>query len=195
MTGQTVNIAETTNAAFGDLPPVGHVLRSAISGRWLRVHSLPNSKRYAETDAEYDELLRRHTELALEILGSDDRAILFLHGWGTAADFSAAFSGFGWAAHLELNGTAPTVYPNPDAEDPNLVVAGFLIRWSLQAWGSLLRDIADDRLPSVVLLNPASGEAYAPYDGGADLFVANSERVATLAARWASWLSKRPDGL
>jgi len=190
-----MNLAETTNAAFGALPAVGHVLRSAISDRWLRVHSLPNSKRYAETDAEYDELLRRHNELAVEILGSHQRAILFLHVWGTAADVPAAFSGFGWAAQLDLDSANPTVYQSPEADDPDLVVAGFPILWSPQSWNSLLRDIANARLNSVVLLNAATGETYAPYDGGADLFLANSERVATLADRWASWLSERPDGL
>jgi hypothetical protein len=123
------------------------------------------------------------------------RAVLFLHAWGNAADFSGTFSDFGWATQLDLDSTSPTVYPSPEADDPDLVVARFSILWSPHAWDSLLRDIANDRLPSVVVLNPATGEAYAPYDGGADLFLANSERVATLADRWALWLSERPDGL
>jgi hypothetical protein len=190
-----VNLVELTNAAFGHLPPVGHVLRSAISDRWLRVHSLPDSKRYAETDAEYDELLRRHNELALEVLGPDNRALLFLHAWGDVADFPSIFSEFGWAAQLELNDATPAVHPSSEVDDPNLLVAGFSIHWSPQAWDSLLRDVADDRLPSIVLLNPATSEAYAPYDGGADLFLADPQRVETLSTRWAAWLSKHPDGL
>jgi hypothetical protein len=170
-------------------------LRSAISDRWLRVHSLPHSKRYAETDSEYEELLRRHNQLALEVLGSDEPAVLFLHIWGDATDFPSNFSEFGWAAQLELKSATPTVYPTPEVDGPNLVVAGFSIRWSPRAWDSLLRDVADDRLSSVVVLNPETGEAYAPYDGGADLFLTNAARRATLATRWASWLSKHPDGL
>jgi hypothetical protein len=190
-----VNFAETTTACFGNMPPVGHILRSALSDRWLRVHSLPDSKRYAETEFEYEELLRRHNEIALEILGPDSEAILFLHAWGTALDFSAAFSSFDWATRLELNKAIPTVYPSSDVDDSNVMVIACLIRWSPHAWDSLLRDVADDRLPSIVLLNPASGEAYAPYDGGADLFLADSERIATLATRWSLWLSKHPAGL
>jgi len=190
-----VNLAEATTAAFGDVPPVGHLLRSAISDRWLRVHSLPHSKRYAETEGEYDELLRRHNELAFEVLGSHNRAVLFLHAWGNASHFSSIFSEFGWAAQLDLNSATPTVYPSPEVDDPSLVVAGFAIHWSRHAWDSLLRDVADDRLPSVVLWNPETSEAYAPYDGGADLFLTNPERVAALATRWAPWLSTHPDGL
>lgn len=190
-----MKLADATNAAFGDLPAVGHVLRRAMSHRWLRVHSLPNSKRYAETEAEYAELLRRHNELALEILGPRGQVVLYLHAFGDVEDFPRTFSGFGWAAPLNLNGTRATVYPSPEADDPDLVVASFSILWSPQAWDPLLRDVADDRLPSVVLLNPATGEAYAPYDGGADLFLTNSERVTALAKRWASWLSMRSDRL
>jgi hypothetical protein len=60
-----VNITQATAAAFGDLPPVSHLLRRAILDRWLRVHSLPQSKRYAETDVEYEELIRRHNAESL----------------------------------------------------------------------------------------------------------------------------------
>lgn len=88
-----MNLARLLNAAFGELPPVGHVLRSAIAERWLRIHSLPHSKRYAETEPEYDELLRRHNELALEVLGPRNPALLVLHAWGNAADFSSVFFG------------------------------------------------------------------------------------------------------
>lgn len=193
--GRTLNFAEHTTTAFGDLPPVGHVLRSAISTRWLRVHSLPNSKRYAETQREHDELLLRYNELAAEILASDAPAIVFLHSWGAEADFADAFADFGWAAQLELKRAKPTVHPTPDPDDPNLLVAGFPIQWSPHAWDSLIRDVADDRLRSILFLNPTTGEAYAPYDGGADLFLANSERVEALSKRWAAWLSTRPDGL
>jgi hypothetical protein len=139
--------------------------------------------------------LRRHRELAVELLGSDRPAILFLHSWGSAAQFAAAFSKFPWSSSLELHRVDPTLYPAPDSDDPDLVVAGFSILWSTPAWDPLIRDVADDRLPSVLLLNPSSGEAYAPYDGGADLFLAAPERVAALAARWSSWRSQRPDGL
>ncbi len=186
----------TIGVLYENLPAVGHVLRHGLSKRWLRVHSLPESKRYAETDAEYVELLRRHNEVALDLLGQDETAFLYLHHWGTAADFSAAYSRFPWATALESYETTTAVRSRPDlapAEDP--CIAGFSIRWSPHAWDGMLRDVADDRVPSVVLVNPKTGEAYAPYDGGADLFLAHSGRIATLATRWSAWLSKRPDGL
>jgi hypothetical protein len=50
---------------FGALPPVGHLLRRAIPPRWMRIHSLPGSQRYAEGDLEYVELLSRHNHALL----------------------------------------------------------------------------------------------------------------------------------
>ena len=62
-------------------------------------------------------------------------------------------------------------------------------------WDDLLRDVADDRISDIVLLNPISGEVYAPYDGGADLFVTDHARVANIKKRWTAWLSAHPAGL
>ena len=181
---------------YGNLPPVGHVLRHGLSDRWLRVHSLPEAKRYAETEAEYAELLRRHDEVAREILGHDEPALLYLHHWGTAADLAVAYSRLDWATALDWHETMRTVCTSPDLLLPEgLCIAGFSIRWSPHAWDAMLRDVADDRVRSVVLVHPKTGEAYAPYDGGADLFLADSGRVAALAVRWSEWLSERPDGL
>lgn len=190
-----MNIGDAASNAFGNTPPVGHVLRTEMPDRWLRIHSLPSSKRYAETDQEWAELFRRHNEVAREVLGLTGHAILFLHAWGNSEDLSTVFSSFAWSAGLDFGGSTPTVYPDPDAAEPSLIVAGFLTSWPPRDWDSLLRDVAYYRLGAVLFLNPATGEAYAPYDGGADLILSDSARVVTLAVRWAPWLSSRADGL
>ncbi|WP_425586206.1 DUF3885 domain-containing protein [Streptomyces sannanensis] len=38
--------------------PLGHLLRSAWPDRWVRFHSLPESKRYADTEAEFKRPVR-----------------------------------------------------------------------------------------------------------------------------------------
>lgn len=64
--------------------PLGHVLRVEYADRWVRVHSLPESKRYADSAAEYDEILRRHRTILRELHGSDDFHTLHLIAadWG-----------------------------------------------------------------------------------------------------------------
>jgi len=35
----------------GDMPPLAHILREKLfTDKWFRIHSLPSSKRYAESD-------------------------------------------------------------------------------------------------------------------------------------------------
>jgi len=82
-----MNVANTWKAHLGDLAPVGHLMRVALPDRWLRIHSLPDSKRYAETADEYAELLRRHNEVVSEILGADIESILFAHARGDQRRF------------------------------------------------------------------------------------------------------------
>ena len=47
-------------AQWSPCPPVGHELRVIHPDRWVRFHSLPGSKRYAEDDAEYATLRESH---------------------------------------------------------------------------------------------------------------------------------------
>ena len=47
--------------------------------RWFRIHSLPGSKRYADTVEEWDILLSRQNEIITDLLGNN-APILFLRG-------------------------------------------------------------------------------------------------------------------
>ncbi|WP_049064765.1 DUF3885 domain-containing protein, partial [Acinetobacter baumannii] len=43
--------------------PISHCFRQYFSQFWFRIHSLPESKRYADTPAEYELLLNRHNQI------------------------------------------------------------------------------------------------------------------------------------
>ena len=60
--------------------------------RHVRFHSLPGSKRYADTDAERAEILRRHLVVLSELLGSDDTSGLVC----IAADYGRRDLVSGW---------------------------------------------------------------------------------------------------
>ena len=62
--------------AWGDCRPVSYELRSCLHDRWVRFHSLPGSKRYAGSEQEYAELIRRHLVVLAELLshGGADQA-------------------------------------------------------------------------------------------------------------------------
>jgi len=169
-------------------------MRRHLQSRWLRIHSLPDSKRYAEDESEFSELVRRHSLVATEILGSNE-VLLVAHAWGDTDDFRSVFDTLDWARRSHLVNAEPTVVQNVDDPDERLVVACGRLYWSPGSWDDLLRDVADDVVPSLLIYNSSSGEAYAPYDGGADVFVGTPARVAELKTRWRDWMSTRPDGL
>ncbi|MEN3541322.1 hypothetical protein AAH991_39875, partial [Microbispora sp. ZYX-F-249] len=51
--------------------PIAYELRDRHADRWVRFHSLPESKRYAETEDEYEIILDRHHRVLAE-LGAED---------------------------------------------------------------------------------------------------------------------------
>jgi hypothetical protein len=57
-----------------------------------------------------------------------------------------------------------------------------------------LRAVADDQL-RLLLLNWDTGAAYAPYDGGADLFCPSEHERDSAREHFKRWLSSDPSGL
>ena len=62
--------------SWGGCRPVSYELRGCLHDRWVRFHSLPRSKRYASSEAEYAEVTHRHLTVLAELVpsGSADRA-------------------------------------------------------------------------------------------------------------------------
>ena len=56
-------------AGWGPRPPLSYELRGRFPDRWVRFHSLPDTKRYAASEEEYDEILRRHMTTLSQLTG------------------------------------------------------------------------------------------------------------------------------
>jgi len=78
------DLAAQWTTAFGPFPPLGYICREHLHDRWLRIHNLPESKRYPDCEAEYAELLRRHNEVATTVLGNGEPCVLFVASYGDA---------------------------------------------------------------------------------------------------------------
>src|SRR5262249_10174452 len=120
------------NEHFPDSPPVGFVLRQIYHGRWLRIHSLPASKRYADTEEEFDELLRRYNTVATQTLGEGSQCYLIQGFWMDDAEAPD-----GWA--LERYG-----------DEGVFRFEVSKIVWHVGAYDGLLREVADDRRAHVI---------------------------------------------
>ena len=56
------------HARYRETPPVNFVFKHRLPGRWVRIHSLPRSKRYPETPAEWRTLLDRQNEVICHLI-------------------------------------------------------------------------------------------------------------------------------
>ena len=145
---------------FPGVPPIGHLARARFPDRWLRIHSLPGSKRYSESRDDELEVSRRMTAAAVDLLQAAPCLL-----------FTTVYDESGWQTETE-----PT-------------------RWDAARYAALLRDVADDRTGPVLFYAVGQGRAFAPYDGGADLFFETEVARDAARRRYGAWLSLHPDGL
>ena len=196
-------------AAFGTTPPIGHRCRAAHATRWLRIHSLPQSKRYpsagAQGDAERREICRRHHAAATAVLGAAADCILFAARYSHRAD-GADLTEPARAPHAPHAPAALTASGLHFAQLPALAfrgegddtVAHFFsaqTTWHPGAHDALILAVAEEATAGLLWANLQRGTAYAPYDGGADLFFASPSDVPAATRRFHDWLSARQDGL
>lgn len=167
--------------SYGGAAPLGRALRERFRRRWFRVHSLPDGKRYATTDDERAELLRRQNDLITNVIG-DGRPCRFVFGYyGEEAQLPDDVA----SALRELT---PVFLTTIDPRDAGTVEAYPLMLASL-VWepGSLdpiLLAVADDVLETPLLVSADLQRVVAPYDGGVDVIVETPERRSELMRPW-----------
>lgn len=189
-------LTELWERRWPECPPLAHWLRSRYPNRWVRFHSLPESKRYADDETEYAIVLHRHRAVLSELDPGAD--ILVVTSEWTE---SAAATPRMWPRRSELAPEAwhwRTLLEEPD-EDPQYRIYTQLyaqtIPWQPGALDILLRAVADDELANVILAPTDLRWLYHPYDGGADVILATQEDRDALKAQHQDWLSKHPLGI
>lgn len=178
------------------------MLRNGGAENWIRFHSLPQSKRHADTDGEYATILARQNTLAAEVLGNTPCWLVQAHWTLPDGVIPAYLYDRYWATReyglayafefLEADG-ADDDDPDREPDTPWRVHAG-RAEWSSGRFDRLLLAIADDQAgPTLWMGN--DGAIFTPYDGGIDVFLPNSAAVAQLKSRHSEWLSDHPLGL
>lgn len=173
---------------FGATPPLGYCLRIEHHQRWLRLHSLPGSKRYAETETEWSELRARSWAAASQVLPDGKPVWLVTGVHGEAPDQVTVPE----APSMKFERVAR--YEHPLLDMP-YVAYGTQITWPHAEFDQLVGAVARDR-QRLVWISLEGGEVFAPYDGGIDLLLETPERAQALRRVFPpDWFSQRPDGL
>jgi hypothetical protein len=183
------------NKEYKESLPINHELKMAYPDRWLRIHSLPESKRYAENEGEYRIILDRQNQLINDLIGEESEiAISFgLYRWDLTNDNYKELTDFGEfqkVLRIDLQKERPKEYEDETYYDIYVKTES----WKNGSRNEILKAIADDEIRAM-FVSPSNKCVIAPYDGGVDVIVDSTEKRDKLKAKYVSWLSDREDGM
>ena len=187
---------EYWRANFPDCPPVSFTFKVRLNHRWFRIHSLPESKRYAETAEESQEILRRQRMLFNDVIGGNEICYLVCLSYKKIAA-KAYETECPSLARLLTHASAPVQIPEIQAEreDDEFFQVGFgKQNITFDGLKEILAAVADYRTAYFFVLNPNSKRIFAPYDGGVDVILENSEKRDQFKYKYKNWLSSHPQG-
>ncbi|GKS73786.1 hypothetical protein AVME950_02840 [Acidovorax sp. SUPP950] len=178
---------------FGEIAPRGHLLRRALSAKWVRFHSLPDSKRYAESLEEYAEIEHRHHLVASALFNAGEPLYVFRAHHDEARLRGKARHQLAGRQFREALAVVPPISLGQDKED-RMYVRAFVSKWKPDFFEAAIRLLADWKEVGVSFVSPSTKNILCPYDGGMDVFT-YSIAPEELRALFADWRSPRPDGL
>jgi hypothetical protein len=180
--------------SWPECPPIAHLFRHRLHDRWVRFHYLPLGRRCPAGAADYGEVLRRYNAVLAAVLGESGCAAIYLitleYGAGDLAAGSEPI-------HVGLHPEAVPWMHAVDPDDPEVAYDLYVSRrhFTPGDLDDLLRYVADDRAPEVVVTDTSLTWLFHPYDGGMDVIAPSVADRDRLAARFGTWMSDRPDGL
>jgi len=182
---------------IGAADPVPYTLRTLFPERWVRFHSLPEAKRYAESSAEHGIVLLRHNAVLDELMRPAQGLFLV-----TTAYSGQAHKAVRDAELIALDASAKpwrvvAMHDTQDATDDPRFFHFSVSEWTWSGglFDSLLRLVADDVIANVLMVSQDSGCVYHPYDGGADVILPCNARRDALRNTHREWLSDLSSGL
>lgn len=188
------DLAKFWSSEFKNFAPEAHKLKHQYKDRWVRFHSLPESKRYPENEDEFLEVLRRHNVVLQELCGNRCKLLVVLPEYSEEKVPSKP--------ELELSKLFPASEPwctlaqhdDDDAIDFYWHLHVSEVEFTGSEFDSLFRMIAKDEARNIMIICPKKGFVFHPYDGGADVVLASEEERDQLKKRYCEWLSPYPSG-
>lgn len=180
---------------FSDAYPIGHELKLVYENRWFRIHSLPESKRYAETKDEYQIIYERHNEIIEDLIGENEEIVLSFGLYGEDVANSnykeiTEFREFDKVDTIEFH----KIRPDENEDELCFDIYAKSTIWKSNRRNETLKAIADDKI-RMMIISFDKKRIINPYDGGIDLILESEEVRDKYKLKYQKWLSKHPKGL
>ena len=132
--------------------PIGHGLKWIYQDRWYRIHNLPESKRYAETEEEFKIILKRQNQLIEDLIG-EETEIVTLFGLYTD-DLSngnykelSDFNSYNKISTIDLHKEASEEYEDNTYLDIYIKID----KWKRGDKNEMLLAIAEDEIRAILI--------------------------------------------
>jgi hypothetical protein len=179
--------------------PVSFLFKDDLNHLWFRVHSLPESKRYAEEEEEWTELLDRHNAIMSELIGKD--AAIYMVALSYEHENYKEIHRFSDVESVKAYAMTPHEPIDLQQIDPECWSAGSrgipmvaVEQWSKGKFDAIFRDIANDNV-RIFFFSPSQKRIVAPYDGGIDLVLEDEATKNIFREKYSAWLPQNDLGL
>lgn len=185
------------NEHFPDCPPISHRMKNVFPNRWVRFHSLPESKRYPDNDKEYAGLLFRHNQIMTELTTPDQRVVLLSTSGSDSpspvrddSHWNEIDPGGRWWQSLAMHELNSDFAGSPYYW--HLFASDWI--WKPGTFDQVIRMVADAVFWNVMIVSHDGSWLMHPYDGGMDIITETTDIRNHLKAKHAEWLSLFPGG-
>lgn len=195
------NFQSLWNTRFPNKLPISHLFHHDFHEFWFRIHSLPESKRYAEKKEEFALLLSRHNQIITDCFGLNTPIYIVTgHYFYPESDPSKYHPkdilhyNLNSAPSINLHQAAPEIFDDGESNDLCFTSLYVQTNWQPNIHNDLLLKIADDKIKGF-LISFEKNIIVAPYDGGIDFIIQDDSFKQQLKEKYRDWLSSRADGL
>ena len=189
------------NKFFPNKVPISYLFKYYFPNNWIRLHSLPNSKRYADNAVETDLLLRRQNQIISDCLTSET-PVFIVSGNSFIGDssipnydqVSILQYDFISGSRINLHEIDPEYFDDGENNDLYFTPAFTEIVWEQNLHNDLLLKIANDETHAF-LISFEKKIIVAPYDGGLDIIIDDFNLKNQMKQKYHEMLSTRDDQL
>lgn len=170
---------------FSDSFPLAHLMRSAYPEYWFRIHGLPESKRWPESDEEREIVFDRFSQFGTALLGHHAPCLIV----------QSCFNGFPRSKNLLPSHDWKPIHRVEESDEDHWNSWAAHTTWNPDGLRDVLLAIAEDREALIAFVSLATDCVFVPYDGGADGFAMDGALLRRLSDEFSPWSSSHSSGL
>jgi hypothetical protein len=171
-------------AQYGGQPPVGFMLRFSHESVWTRLHYAPADKP-AAAHADASGVAANLDSVAGALFTGSTVLVMAILAPSTGIPAELAEIG---AVEMPLPASWIEALHDYLTEAGRARVAAATLSWQRGCLDRLMLAVARLRIARPAIFSPATGDAFCPFDLGADIFVWGKERRSRLDERFRDWV-------